>query len=218
MRRGGRGFPPGRRCRHRRRRRRRCRCRAPPKWALASMPRASPETTTSPPCPRPAASSRARRRPLADALRAPTIAIIGPGQQLGGAEHAQHRRRVFNLGERRRITGLAPAQEPAAETGEGGEFGLGGRSCRRRDGARPFAAARQLRQGVERGAGRTESPQHRVKADRADPLGAAEPQPVEPLFGIEFARGQGLPQLLCSEIRLSVPAIEPRRCWPDGAG
>ena len=48
-----------------------------PTCAAASMPRARPETTTSPPWPSPAASSRASRRPLAEALRAPTTATIG---------------------------------------------------------------------------------------------------------------------------------------------
>ncbi len=41
------------------------------------MPRASPDATTKPPSPSPAANSRAKRRPFADALRAPTTAIIG---------------------------------------------------------------------------------------------------------------------------------------------
>jgi len=48
-----------------------------PKCAAASIPRVSPETTTIPDSPSSAASSRARRRPLAEALRAPTTATIG---------------------------------------------------------------------------------------------------------------------------------------------
>jgi hypothetical protein len=40
------------------------------------MPRAIPDTTTTPASPSPAASSRAMRRPLAEALRAPTTATI----------------------------------------------------------------------------------------------------------------------------------------------
>src|SRR5450631_119855 len=48
-----------------------------PRWAAVSMPRASPDTTARPASP----SSRARRpaslMPAAEALRAPTTAIIG---------------------------------------------------------------------------------------------------------------------------------------------
>ena len=46
-----------------------------PAWARASMPRAMPETTTSPAAPRSAASRSARWSPPDDALRAPTTAI-----------------------------------------------------------------------------------------------------------------------------------------------
>ena len=97
-----------------------------PRCAAASMPRAMPEATTMPASPSPAASSRASRRPLAEALRAPTTATIGAAsQQFGAAEHGQHRRRVLDRGEQRRIERLAPAQQPAAEPLDRGEFRLG---------------------------------------------------------------------------------------------
>src|SRR5204863_7171091 len=66
------------------------------------------------------------------------------------------------------------------------------------------------RQHFERGARRTETPQHGIKADRSDRLGPAQPQPVETFLRIEFACYQGLPQLLVSDIRLSLPAIRRR--------
>src|SRR5262249_11956747 len=47
------------------------------RWAAPSMPRASPETTAKPAAPRSRASRSAKRRPAADALRAPTSATVG---------------------------------------------------------------------------------------------------------------------------------------------
>ena len=46
-------------------------------------------------------------------------------QQFGAAEHGQHRRRILDRGEQRRIERLAPAQQPSAEPLDRGEFRLG---------------------------------------------------------------------------------------------
>ena len=75
---------------------------------------------------------------------------------------------------------------------DGREFGLGSGSRYRRDNLRPLAAPSKSRQHVERRPGRAEAAQHRKKADRANRLGATQPQPIETLLRIEFAGGQEL--------------------------
>ena len=93
---------------------------------------------------------------------------------------------------------------------QGGEFGLGFGPGHRGDGLGAFAAAGELRHHFERCPSGAEAAQHGEETDRANCLGAAQPQPIETLLRIEFARGQGLPQLFLKEIRLSVPAIRRR--------
>ena len=79
-----------------------------------------------PASPSPAASSRASRLPFAEALRAPTTATIGARQQ-----HSARPSTVSTGGasstaaSMRRIERLAPAQQPAAEPLDRGEFRLG---------------------------------------------------------------------------------------------
>src|SRR6516164_11084817 len=131
-------------------------------------------------------------------------------QQLGLAEDGQDWRGVLDRGEGTRVTRLAPADEPRPGAVQCAELGLGLGPGDRGYGRGAFAAASETRQHVECGSRRTETAQHRMKADRADRLGAAQPQPVETLLRIEFACSQGLPQPLVSDIRLSVPAIRRR--------
>ena len=114
-----------------------------------------------------------------------------PLQQLGLAEHGQDRRCVLDRGKRTRITGFAPADEPRADAVQRGELSLGLGASRRGYGPGALAAASKAWQHIECRPRRTEAAQHRIKADRADRLGAAQPQPVEALLRIEFARGQG---------------------------
>ena len=64
-----------------------------PSCAAVSMPRAMPETTTSPASPRSVESRCASLRPSAEALRAPTMAIISRARRSGMAEHRKDRRR-----------------------------------------------------------------------------------------------------------------------------
>src|ERR1700730_15323842 len=173
------------------------------------MPRPRPETTTMPPSPSAAARSRQNRRPLAEALRAPTTATIGlPSNsarpstvKIGGASAIRQAARVGRL---------APADELCPETLQCGELGLGLGACDRGHGLGALPAPRELRDHFQRRAGGTEAAQQSIKADRADGLGAAQPQPVEALLRIEFACGQCVPQLLPKEIRLSVPASSRR--------
>jgi len=96
-----------------------------------------------------------------------------PLQQLGFAEHGQNRRRVIDRGEGTRITRLAPADEPRPGAVECGELGLGLGAGYRGDGLGALPPAGETRQHLERGSRRAETAQHRVKADRADRLGAA---------------------------------------------
>jgi hypothetical protein len=133
-----------------------------------------------------------------------------PIQQLGAAEHGQDRRCIVNDGKGARISGLAPANEVRADAVNGSEFGLGFGSGGGSDCLGALAAAGELRHRLERRTGRAEAAQHRIEADRADRLGAAQAQPVEALLRIEFACGQSLPQLFLKEIRLSVPASRRR--------
>jgi hypothetical protein len=79
---------------------------------------------------------------------------------------------------------------------EFGELRRGVGAGHRGDGLGALAPAGEKRQRVECGSRRTETAQHRIKGDRADRLGAAQPQPVEALLRIEFACGQGLSQPL----------------------
>ncbi len=113
-------------------------------------------------------------------------------QQLRPPEHGQDRRRVLDCRKPARIGWLAPADEPRPETVQCGELGFGLRARDRGDGLGALAAPRELRDHLQRRAGRAEAAQQRVKAHRADGLGAAQPQPVEALLRIEFACGQCL--------------------------
>ena len=131
-------------------------------------------------------------------------------EQLRPPEHGQDRRRVLDCREPARISRLAPADEPRPETLQCGKLGFGVRAGNRGHGLGALPPPRQLRHHFERRAGGAEAAQQRVKADRSDGFGAAQPQPVEALLRIEFACGQCLPQLLPREIRLSVPASSRR--------
>ena len=95
------------------------------------------------------------------------------------------------------IERLAPADEPGAQTLKRGEFRLGFGARDRGDGSRALAAAGEAGQGLDRRARRAEAAQHREEADGADRLGAAQPQPVQALLRVEFARGQGCVSALC---------------------
>ena len=182
-----------------------------PRCAAASMPRARPETTTSPARPSPSARSRARRRPLAEALRAPTTATDRLVEQLGLAEHGQDRRRILDRGERARIERLAPADEPAADAVERGQARLRRRRGWPRSTVRgALAAAGQARQRFECRAGRAEAAQHRVKADRTDRFGAASGAASRAVPRVRARARPGRPQLFRNEIRLSLPAIRRR--------
>ena len=74
--------------------------------------------------------------------------------------------------------------------------GLGLAAGYRGYGRGALTAAGQTRQHIECCSRRTETAQHRIKADRADRLGAAQAQPIEALLRIEFACGQRLSQPL----------------------
>jgi hypothetical protein len=133
-----------------------------------------------------------------------------PLQKLWPADHGQDRRRIVDRGKRARVEGLAPTDYSGASLAQGGEFSLGFGPRYGRDGLRTFTAARKLREHVERRPRRAETAQHRKKADRANRLRATQPQPIETLLRIEFARGQDLPQTFFREIRLSVPVMRRR--------
>ena len=124
-----------------------------PKWADGIDPARQPGDHDEPAfAERRRQESRASRRPFAEALRAPTTATIGRAQQLGQPEHGQDRRRVLDGGERIRIIGLAPADEPGADAAQRGHLGLGRRPRHGGDGRAALAAAGEPRQHVEGGA------------------------------------------------------------------
>jgi len=133
-----------------------------------------------------------------------------PAQQLGPPEHGQKRRRILDRRKSARIQRLAPADHPRPSAVERSQFDLGRGPSHRGHGLRALTAASEPRHHVEGCPRRAEPAQHRVEGDRADCLGAAQPQPVETLLRVEFACSQGLPQLFLSDIRLSVPAIRRR--------
>ena len=168
----------------RRRRRRRpprpCGCRARPDAPRASMPRAMPETTTRPACAEPGRQLAAMRRPLAEALRAPTTATAAVGQQLRIAEHGEHRRRVLEQRQQRRIGRLAQQQirlraEPLDRAAVPARASPGGRRGERWHGPR----ARQARQRLERGCGRAEAAQQREERRPGRRPRCGEAQPVQ---------------------------------------
>ena len=84
-----------------------------PRCAAVSIPRASPETTTSV-----AASSAARvsamRCPLAEALRPPTAATHRCLRQRGVAADDQARRRIIHHRQQRRVIRIAQKNHPPA--------------------------------------------------------------------------------------------------------
>ena len=190
--RAARDFLRDRRHRPRRRRRRRCRSRARPDARRHRCRGPGPKRRR---CRLVRAPRRGRGRsaghwPRRCAPRPPPRS--GCASNSGPPEHGQDRRRVVDRREPARVGWLAPADEPRPETVQCGELGFGLGAGDRGHGLGALAAPRELRDHFQRRAGGAEAAQQRVKADRADGLGAAQPQPVEALLRIEFACGQCL--------------------------
>ena len=86
-----------------------------PSWAAVSMPRAMPEATTSPARPNSPASWPANLRPSADALRAPTIAIMSRARSSLRPSNGNDRRRRVEGCEAGRKIAVARIDQPPAE-------------------------------------------------------------------------------------------------------
>src|SRR6516162_3482434 len=95
------------------------------RWLAASMPRARPETMAKPAAPRSRASRSAKRRPAAEALRAPTTATCRQTQRGGFAAHGKERRGVVDHLQPARIFRLSERDESDAERFRGLELALG---------------------------------------------------------------------------------------------
>src|SRR5262249_42204725 len=152
------------------------------RWAAASMPRASPETTAKPAAPKSRASRSAKRTPAADALRAPTSATAGslsatalPRNAKSGGASSIIFRRGGELGSPR-ATNAAPDVCAAVSS----------RRAPSRAGMRagPLAPPRrgQGGRGGSAAAGAAVMIDERAEGARADVVAADEAQPIEPLL------------------------------------
>jgi hypothetical protein len=126
--------------------------------------------------------SRAKRRPLAEALRAPHHGDGRALQQRRVAEHRQQRRRVVDCGERCGIIGLAPSHQLRPGAAERRQLALGGGGRAGHHRALPSSPPRQLRQRRQGRRGGTEALPELIKGDGADILAADQAEPVE-FFG-----------------------------------
>ena len=121
------------------------------------------------------------------------------------AEGADQRRRVLDVGQQRRVAGLAPGDEPGADAVERFHFLLGVGLGADPEPVCPATVTGQPGQGIERRPGAAETLQQFVERDRADVVGPGQTQPVQ-LFvggqglGVGFVHGHGQPKkfLLCS--------------------
>ena len=141
------------------------------------MPRARPETTTAPAAPRPCASPRAKRHAAAEALRAPTIATAGRSSRPSWPLTDQQRRRVFDLGEQRRIEALAEDRCSARRASRPARSRARRRRRRTGCGARP--PPRAARSGIAASAAARDAEARKQLAigDRPDVGRADQPQP-----------------------------------------
>ena len=143
-----------------------------PRCAAASMPRARPETTTSPARPRPAASSPAMRRPR------PRRCARRPSRRSGASSRPASPRTPSTGGgssecsEERRVGRLRPGDQARAEPFAGVHLGRSA-SARGRAGARSGRRAGEVGQGSERGFGRSEAGEQLAEGDRTDIVGRA---------------------------------------------
>ena len=145
------------------------------------MPRARPEMTTNPASPRSRASEPANFNPAPDALREPTIAIIGRHQRLDRAAHAEQGRRVVDRGEPWRVAGFSWRNQADADFPARVEFRARLLFAADAAGTRRAATPRQIGQALQRRAGIAEMTEERVEGARADIVRADQAQPVDPL-------------------------------------
>ena len=124
-----------------------------------------------------------------------------------GAADTEQRRRILATGEAGRIAVLFGRQQLHALPQAGVELGFG--FVDRADAADPgrAAAARQLRQSIERGAGGAKMVEQRPECSRADIVGADQPQAIAPLgVGELLPRADGVHVIpLEEEARMEQP-------------
>ena len=148
-------------------------------WAAASMPRAIPEATTRPALPKAPASVTANFRPSADALRAPTIAIISCDNKGTRSQHADDRGRRIEGGEAARKLRLARRDKLAAEFAQSLDlpFHIGnGRHLEICD----AAPLRQSRYSIKRRTCGTKAGDQNREGSRPHVLGSRKTQPIQP--------------------------------------
>jgi hypothetical protein len=143
------------------------------RWLAASMPRARPETMTKPAAPRSRASRSAKRRPAAEALRAPTTATAAHGQERRGVVDHLQPARIFRLSER---------DESDAERLRRLELALAVVAGMDAGGAARAAAAGKTGERRQRRAGAAVMVDQRAEGARADIVAADEAKPIEPLL------------------------------------
>src|SRR5215831_6359264 len=149
------------------------------RWLAASMPRARPETMTKPAAPRSRANRPAKRRPAAEALRAPTTATAGRRSAAVLPRTARSGGASSIICSRRGYSG-----SPSATNATPSAFAaLSSRSASWREWTRAarLAPPRRARSGSAASAARALVDQ-RAEGARADVVAADEAQPIEPLL------------------------------------
>ena len=171
-----------------------------PSCAALSIPRARPETTTSPSRPRSCASPRAKRQAAAEALRAPTIATAGRSSRPRSPLADQQRRRVLELGQQARVEPLAKRQIARAELLDRARSRARHRPRSTIRGALPPPRRARSGSAASAAAGAAEAREQLAEGDRADARASDQPQPVD----------QVVAHTLPFPMRGSVPAISRR--------
>ena len=139
------------------------------------------------------ASWPANFKPAPEALREPTIAIIGRIERCVVTAHGEQRRRIVERRQPRRIAVLAGREPGDAELAARGELGLRLVHAADAPRSRRAAAARQIRQPLQRGTRRAEVIDQRTEGARPDIVGADQPQAVDPVsLGQLYARIDGV--------------------------
>ena len=136
---------------------------------------------TKPASPRSRASVPANFSPAPEALREPTIAIIGRISTSGAPRTPSKGGASSSVGQPRRIAGFVRRDQADADLLARGEFGPRILLAADPPRTRRAAAPRQIGQPLQRRARIAEMIEQRTKGARTDIVAADQPQPVDPL-------------------------------------
>src|SRR5215470_10227467 len=154
--------------------------------AAASMPRASPDTTTRPAAPRSRASFSAILTPAAEALREPTMAIIGWFNTAGLPRTASSGGASSMFASCAGYSSSPSATRATPILTAAAKLARGFLACANPHRPRGAAPPGEVRQRLERRTGAAAVTEEHAEGARPDVLGTDQAQPVEAVVGRQF--------------------------------